>query len=66
MMPPEMMRSAAPDFGDHGREHRGHDTIRDQRPNERAGGLPTDGEYPFLVRLGLDRRERGRPHDLTI
>lgn len=47
MMPPEMMRSAAPDFGDHGREHRAHDTIRDQRPNEGSGGLATDGQYPF-------------------
>lgn len=65
MMPPEMMRSAAPDFGDHGRDHRAHDTIRDQRPNERSGGLATDGENPFPVRLGLDRR-RGSPHDLTM
>lgn len=63
MMPLKMMRSAAPDFGDHGRTHRAHDTIRDQRPNEWSGGLATDGEYPFLVRLGLglDGR-RGRPN----
>lgn len=73
-MPPRMMRSAAPDFGDHGRTHRGHDTTSDQRPNERSGGRaawlqpggslagwPTgacEGAHPLLVRLGLDRRRR--------
>lgn len=64
MMPLNMMRSAPPDFGDHGRTHRGHGTIRDNRPNKRlggGGGLATGGEYPFLVRPGLDLR-RGHPH----
>lgn len=46
MMPLNMMRSAPPDFGDHGRTHRGHGTIRDNRPNKRLGGGWGGGGWP--------------------
>lgn len=62
MMPLQMMRSAPPDFGDHGRTIGAmtRSGIND-RPTERrvgqAGGLAADGESCFDGR-------RGRPHSL--
>lgn len=66
MMPLQMMRSAPPDFGDHGRTIGAmtRSGIND-RPNERKGraGWPGTVSVSFLERLGLDGR-RGHPHAL--
>lgn len=69
MMPLQMMRSAPPDFGDHGR------TIGaiapsgiNGRPKEGLGGLAGDGEYiVFFPCASWPRRStgrRGHPHAL--
>lgn len=65
MMPPEMMRSAAPDFGDHGREIGPMTRSGTMDRTNGRSGWPRTVSILFLVRLGLDRR-RGSPHDLTI
>lgn len=50
MMPAKMMRSAPPDFGDHGRTHRAHDTISSLgRPPLPLDRLPTGLRVHFFL-----------------
>lgn len=69
MMPAKMMRSAPPDFGDHGRTHRAHDTISSLgRPpfGPAAHGGGAASALPSLVQSLASTVRRACPHNLTM